>query len=102
MTISRNYRLNHVSGCAVIVATVTCEELHITNFLSRFVASAAWAIISDDRPFRQLEVGNMIIIGMLIVNVLVINTIRATPVEEGELEISAFLPKQPALEAKKK
>ena len=27
---------------------------------------------------------------------------RATPVEEGELEISAFLPKQPALEAKKK
>ena len=44
----------------------------------------------------------MIIIKMLIVNVLVINTIRATPVEEGELEISAFLPKQPALEAKKK
>ena len=26
---------------------------------------------------------------------------RATPVEEGELEISAFPPKQPALEAKK-
>ena len=44
----------------------------------------------------------MIIINMLIVNVLVINTIRATPVEEGELEIFAFLPKQPALEAKKK
>ena len=42
------------------------------------------------------------IIGMLIVNVLVINTITATPVEEGELEISAFLPMQPALEAKKK
>ena len=39
---------------------------------------------------------------MLIVNVIVINTIKAAPVEEGELEISAFLPRQPALEAKKR
>ena len=76
--------------------------IHVTNFLSRFVASAARAIFSDDCPFQRLDVGNMIIINMLIVYVLVINTIRATPVEEGELEISAFLPKQPALEAKKK
>ena len=34
--------------------------------------------------------------------VLVIDAFRATPVEEEELEIFAFLPKQPALEAKKK